>query len=113
MAGDYEVLHTAYERSLTGQTRRMLTGESKFFDAEDIEKAPDLNPFYDILASAISFSMPLDALTMGVGTRTGSLVSRGKFFKSIGKKKIGGLERYFQKRVNKKILNKDYRGHTL
>ena len=82
---DYATLETAYERSLTGQTRRMLFGESRFFDIENPEDpdAPELDAVQDILASAVSFSMPLDALTMGFGIRTGGLVARGKFFNCL------------------------------
>ena len=64
----------------------MLFGESRFFDIENPEDpdAPELDAVQDILASAVSFSMPLDALTMGFGIRTGGLVARGKFFKGAG-----------------------------
>ena len=114
---DYETLETAYERSLTGQTRRMLFGQSKFFDIEnpDDPNAPELNAVQDILASAVSFSMPLDALTMGFGIRTGGLAARGRFFKGAKayNKNIPNMERFFRKKINKGLDKKGYRGLTM
>ena len=112
---DYKVLEAAYERSLTGQTRRMLFGESKFFDIEDPE-APELNAIQDVLASAISFSMPLDALTMSAGIRVGSKLTRGKFFKGKGgvyNKNSPSMERFVRNKFNKGLEKKGYRGLSL
>ena len=118
LAGDYKLLQTAYERSLTGQTRRMLTGESKFFDVET-QPEDELTWYNDILASAMSFSMPLDAITMGVGHRVGGLAARGRFLKNraaneaLRLNKFPNLENFFRKRVNKKLIDGGYRGLTL
>ena len=80
---------TLFGQNKQKQTKNWLTqlttlfGQSKFFDIEnpDDPNAPELNAVQDILASAVSFSMPLDALTMGFGIRTGGLAARGRFFK--------------------------------
>ena len=100
---DWDWVQAGYERSLTGQARKLATGESKFFDEYE-EGAPELNAIEDIAATALSFIMPLDMLTMGMGTKSGSLLTKGtKWNKELGYKRIPGLGSYWQKKANQKI----------
>ena len=110
---DYELLRTAYERSLTGQTRKMLYGESKFLDTYDTSPQEETTWYNDVLASAVSFSMPLDALTMSVGARFGGGVARGRWFKQAGKTRVPGVETFMRNNINKKVAQDGYRGLTL
>ena len=65
---DIDWVKAGWERSLTGKVRQWQAGEGKSIKAEDYNISPDLNPVEDILATAISFAMPLDVLTLGIGS---------------------------------------------
>ena len=111
---DYDWIKAGYERSLTGLTRRMLTGKNKFFDPNDLEDPdnPDLNVFEDVFATAASFSMPLDWLTLKLGHMGGNFATRGKLWETEAKNIVGakGLGQYMQKRAGQHITRLGYEG---
>tara|TARA_R100001594_G_scaffold149980_1_gene209486 strand:+ start:3793 stop:10332 length:6540 start_codon:yes stop_codon:yes gene_type:complete len=111
---DYNWIKAGYERSLTGQTRRLLSGKNKFFDPNDLEDPdnPDLNIFEDIFATALSFSMPLDWLTLKLGHMGGNFATRGKLWQTEAKNIVGakGLGQILQKRAGQHITRLGYEG---
>jgi len=72
----YDWMKEGYNRSLTGMTEQLIKGEQRY----DVE-SEDFTVLQDIGASLISFLMPLDILSMGVGAKAGSIAA-GKFIKS-------------------------------
>ena len=58
----YDWMKAAYNRSLTGATENLLSGEARY----DVDET-DFTILEDIGATMLSFLMPLDIITMGMG----------------------------------------------
>jgi hypothetical protein len=87
-------LKEGYNRSLTGLTEQMLTGDDEpRYDLDDY----DLNVVEDILATALSFMMPLDLMAMFAGGGIGKAA-----FTATGITKRAGAE--FGKKAMHKIV---------
>ena len=102
---DWDWAQRAYNKSLTGVTRHALMGEEKFkFDPDD-----DVGVVEDIVSSAASFLMPLDMITLGAGSKMGSLLTSGgkKYFR------YNGLNQQVQKRLGKKITESGLEGLSI
>ena len=68
----YDWVKAAYNRSLTGNVEKLITGEQRY-DIDDT----DFNLLEDIGASLLSFIMPLDAISMFTGGLAGKALSKG------------------------------------
>ena len=105
----YDWMKAAYNRSLAGTTEQLVYGESRY-DVDD----SDFTILQDIGASILSFFMPLDILTMGVGGKIGgyaakSAVKSGLFggaLKKASQEAVeAGAKDIFQDRAVAKILS--------
>ena len=67
----YDWMKAAYNRSLAGTTEQLVYGESRY----DVDEA-DFTILQDIGASIVSFFMPLDIMTMGVGGKIGGYAAK-------------------------------------
>ena len=84
-------MKASYTRSLTGLTEKMITGTARY----NVD-ATDFTVLEDIGASLMSFFMPLDIITMKVGTVAGKAVAgslgqklvKNKAYKKFGKKTV-------------------------
>ena len=86
-------MKASYTRSLTGLTEKMITGEARY----NVDET-DFTVLEDIGASLMSFFMPLDVITMKVGTVAGKALS-GKLGQQLVKKKA-------YKKFGKKVVDK-------
>ena len=102
---DWKWAQRAYNKSLTGVTRHALMGEDKFkFDPDE-----DVGLIEDIVSSAASFLMPLDIITLGAGSKAGSLITSG------GKRflRYNGLNQMVQRRLGKKVTEAGLEGLSI
>ena len=84
-------MKASYTRSLTGLTEKMITGTARY----NVDET-DFTVLEDIGASLMSFIMPLDIITMKVGTVAGKAVAgslgqklvKNKAYKKFGKKTV-------------------------
>ena len=84
-------MKASYTRSLTGLTEKMITGTARY----NVDET-DFTVLEDIGASLFSFFMPLDVITMKVGTVAGTALSgrlgkklvKNKAYKKFGKKTV-------------------------
>ena len=105
----YDWMKAAYNRSLAGTTEQLVYGESRY----DVDEA-DFTILQDIGASIVSFFMPLDIMTMGVGGKIGgyaakSAVKSGLFggaLKKASQEAVeAGAKDIFQDRAVAKVLS--------
>ena len=105
----YDWMKASYNRSLAGTTEQLVYGKSRY-DVDD----SDFTILQDIGASILSFFMPLDILTMGIGGKIGgyaakSAVKSGLFGSALKKASQeaveAGAKDIFQDRAVTKILS--------
>ena len=76
---NWRPMQQAYNRSITGHLRKYYYGDSKFEEVEDMGMAED------IFATVLSFSMPLDMLTFGIGKWRGAKRTEKMYEKMLAK----------------------------
>ena len=67
----YDFMKAAYNRSLGGTTEQLIYGKARY----DVDES-DFTFWEDVGATMVSFFMPLDLLTMGIGGRIGGVAAK-------------------------------------